>query len=123
MDKVVLDFGCELGTRLWVVQQVVCILVSSLVILVFAYHMVRALRRQDIDCALASFGMILMVTAAGVIAPLNTLLHLYSHPGVELGIILWTYTGSLVVGAVTFGVGVFNVLTRRPAAPFGGDKR
>ncbi|WP_457614879.1 hypothetical protein [Methanopyrus sp.] len=109
--------------HLWIVQQVICISVSSLVMLVLAHHMVRAVRRQDIDCALASFGMILMVLAAGVITPLNTLLHLYSHPSVKLGIIFWTYAGSLGVGLVTFGVGMFNVLTRRPAAPFGGDRR
>ncbi|WP_456435387.1 hypothetical protein [Methanopyrus sp.] len=119
--EVVLEFGCEFGARLWVIQQVVCIFVSSLVILILIYHTIRAVRRHDLDCALASFGMLLLILAAGVITPLNTLLHLYYHPRIKWCIILWTYIGSLGVGMVTFGIGIFNVLTRRSAAPFGGE--
>ncbi|WP_456482206.1 hypothetical protein [Methanopyrus sp.] len=122
MEKIVLEFGCEFGARLWVIQQVVSILVSSLVILILVRHTVRAVRRHDLDCALASFGMLLLVLAAGVITPLNTLIHLYFPPRVKLGLILWTYIGSLGAGAVTFGVGALNILLRRPAAPFGGER-
>ncbi|MEO2241276.1 MAG: hypothetical protein ABGY09_04310 [Euryarchaeota archaeon] len=117
-----LEFGCRYGVSLWIAQQYACMVVTLVLIILLIKHARTSLRVGDTDCFLVCTGTILLLTATGLLGPLNTLMHLYRIlPTQRLGLLRWSFVGLLVAGFTMFALGLANILSRRPPRPFRGE--
>ncbi len=118
---VTLEFGCRYGVSLWVAQQYACMAVTLALILFLIKHARMLLRVGDTDYFLVCVGTMLLLSATGLLGPLNTLMHLYRIlPPQRLGVLRWSFVGLLLAGSTLFALGLANILSRRPPKPFRG---